>query len=335
MTQTAYNGFSFLFGFFGGFRGHYYQWCRITFLLLFSRQKFMRISLAYITVILLWATTPLAIKWSGEQAGFLFGVTARMSIGLFCIIPLLLLARQRIPQHKEAVLTYMAVALQIYGAMLVVYWGAQFIPSGWISVIFGLSPFITALLAAVFLKERSLNFLKLISYLLGITGLVVIFHSALHLGNNSELGIMAVLISAVLQSSSAILIKKINAKLPALTQVAGGLTFAVPLYLITWLIVDKGELPRELSLVSMGSIVYLGVIATTIGFALYYYVLTHLSATRVALITLVAPVIALFIGHRFNQEALTPDIINGTGLILSALLLHEFSHWLELRKSRL
>ena len=295
----------------------------------------MRVTLAYITVILLWATTPLAIKWSGEQAGFLFGVTARMSIGMICIIPLLLFARQRLPQHKKALLTYMAVALQIYGAMLVVYWGAQFIASGWISVVFGLSPFITALLAAIFLKERSLSFLKLVSYLLGIGGLAIIFHSALHLGNNSELGIMAVLVSAIFQSSSAILVKKIDAKLPALTQVTGGLALAVPLYLITWLIIDKGELPLELSVISLGSILYLGMIATTLGFALYYYILTHLSATRVALIPLITPVMALFIGNTFNQEPLTPDVINGTALILSALLLHEFSHWLGLKKNRI
>ncbi len=42
----------------------------------------MRIRLTYLTVVLLWTTTPLAIKWSGEGPGFLFGVTARMTIGM-------------------------------------------------------------------------------------------------------------------------------------------------------------------------------------------------------------------------------------------------------------
>ncbi|HLF97561.1 MAG TPA: EamA family transporter, partial [Methylococcaceae bacterium] len=45
----------------------------------------MRVPLAYIGVILLWATTPLAIKWSGEGPGFLFGVTGRMAIGAACV----------------------------------------------------------------------------------------------------------------------------------------------------------------------------------------------------------------------------------------------------------
>ena len=42
----------------------------------------MSVPLAYIGVIIIWSTTPLAIKWSGGDAGFLFGVTARMLIGL-------------------------------------------------------------------------------------------------------------------------------------------------------------------------------------------------------------------------------------------------------------
>ena len=111
----------------------------------------MRIPLTYISVILLWATTPLAIKWSGEGPGFLFGVTARMTIGTVCILFVLILMRQRLAWHRKARLTYLAVALQIYGSMLAVYWAAQFIPSGWISVIFGLTPLMTALLAAIFL----------------------------------------------------------------------------------------------------------------------------------------------------------------------------------------
>lgn len=85
----------------------------------------MRIHLAYITIILLWATTPLAIKWSGEGPGFLFGVTGRMTIGTVCILLMLGLSGQRLARHRKALQTYLAVAVQIYGSMLVVYWAAH------------------------------------------------------------------------------------------------------------------------------------------------------------------------------------------------------------------
>ncbi len=90
----------------------------------------MRVLLAYFGIVLLWATTPLAIKWSVDGMGVLWSVTARMSIGAVCMVALLLFFKKKLPLTRSACSTYVAVAVQIYGAMIVVYWAAQFIPSG-------------------------------------------------------------------------------------------------------------------------------------------------------------------------------------------------------------
>ncbi len=282
----------------------------------------MRIYLAYISVVLLWATTPLAIKWSGEGPGFLFGVTSRMAIGAVCLLLLQVLSRQRLPLHRKALLTYLAVAVQIYGSMLAVYWAAQFIPSGWVSVIFGLLPLTTALLAAICLGERSLTLGKLLAYILGISGLWVLFGSALQLGHDAALGIIGVLVSTFLQALSSVWVKRIDAKIPALSQVTGGLLLSLPIYLITWTKFD-GHWPSTISPVSLAAIIYLGAIATTFGFIFYYYLLIHQSATKVALVTLVSPIMALLLGHSVNHEPLTINVVTGTLLILGALLVHE------------
>jgi drug/metabolite transporter (DMT)-like permease len=274
----------------------------------------MRITFAYISVVLLWATTPLAIKWSGEGPGFLFAVTSRMAIGMACILLTLAVLGRSLAWHRKALLTYLAVALQIYCSMIVVYWSAQFIPSGWISVIFGLTPLMTALLATLVLKEKHLSFSNLCAYCLGIGGLYIMFGSALNLGESAVLGIAGILLATLLQSIGAIWIKRINAGLPAIAQVAGGLGLALPAYLITWTLID-GQWPTTLSTVNIAAIAYLGMIATTIGFSLYYYLLTHLSATRVALISLMTPVMALMLGHLVNHEPLTQDTLIGTALI--------------------
>lgn len=281
----------------------------------------MWVPLAYVGVILLWATTPLAIKWSGEGPGFLFGVTGRMSIGAACLWLALALLRKRLPWHRKARLTYMAVAVQIYGSMLAVYWASQYIPSGWISVVFGLTPLLTALMAAAWLGERSLTPGKLLSYGMGIGGLAVMFGTALQFSREAALGIAGVLLSSFLQSAGAVLVKRVDARLSAWFLVAGGLVLALPAYLATWALFD-GQWPRSLPLNSVAAIVYLGAIATTVGFAAYYYVLKKLPATRVALITLVTPVLSLMLGHLLNHEAVTPRVVLGTALILGALLVH-------------
>jgi drug/metabolite transporter (DMT)-like permease len=284
----------------------------------------LRILAAYLGVILIWSTTPLAIKWSGEGPGYLFGATARMGIGLICMLLVLAVLRQPLPWHRKARLAYLIGAAQIYGSMLVTYWASQFIPSGWISVVAGLTPLMTALLAALWLGERSLTAGRLLSYALGIAGLGVMFGSALEFGAGATPGIGGVLLATFLQSACAVGLKRLDARLPAPALVTGSLLLAMPAYLATWGWAD-GRWPAVLPLPSLASIVYLGVIATPLGFTLYFFVLQHLPATRVALITLVTPVFALLVGHAANGEPVSVQVAEGTALILGALLLHEFA----------
>ncbi len=75
---------------------------------------------------------------------------------------------------------------------------------------------------------------------------------------------------------------------------------------------------------TIAAIVYLGIIGSVLGFALYYYVLKHVDTTRVALITVITPVIALLLGHLLNGEAIQVEALIGTAAILSGLLLFEY-----------
>lgn len=42
----------------------------------------MSVSAAYFAIILIWATTPLALQWSTQGVDFAFAVLARMLIGV-------------------------------------------------------------------------------------------------------------------------------------------------------------------------------------------------------------------------------------------------------------
>jgi drug/metabolite transporter (DMT)-like permease len=57
--------------------------------------------------------------------------------------------------------------------------------------------------------------------------------------------------------------------------------------------------------------------------------LRHVEATRVALITLLTPVIALFLGNALNGELISPETWSGTAMILSGLVLFEYGHRLR------
>ena len=71
----------------------------------------MSVPAAFLGVVLIWATTPLAIKWSSEGAGFLFGVASRMVLGVLVCLVLVALLNRRMRWHRDAVLTYLAAGI--------------------------------------------------------------------------------------------------------------------------------------------------------------------------------------------------------------------------------
>jgi drug/metabolite transporter (DMT)-like permease len=283
----------------------------------------MSVPAAYVGVLLIWGTTPLAIQWSGQGVGYLFGVTGRMVIGVLLALSLLRLIGLRLAWHKPARHTYMAAGLGIYVAMTSVYWSAQYIPSGWISVIFGLSPIVTGLMARFWLNERGMDSSRLVAVLISLSGLATIFSVGIKAGPEFALGLCGMLVSVVTHSASAVWVKRINAQLHGLVVTAGGLLVAVPLFLLSWFV--QGESwPQVVGERALVSIVYLGVIGSVVGFALYFYILKNVETTKVALITLITPLFALFAGQWLNGEQIDQRVWIGTGLILLGLALFEF-----------
>lgn len=284
----------------------------------------MSVPAAYIGIILIWSTTPLGINWSSQDVGFMFGVTGRMLLGAVVCLLLIRALRVVLPWHRTAVRTYVAAGLGIYGAMISTYWGAQFIPSGLISVLYGLTPLVTGVLAALWLGERSFNAGKLAALAAGLVGLAIIFANSLRIDPPALKGIVAILLAVVLHSLSSVRVKRLGGDVPALAVTTGGLLVAAPLYLATWYAWD-GRLPHALPPRTALAIVYLGVVGSVIGFVLYYYALKHLTAARIALITLVTPITALLLGRLLNGEHVGAEVWLGTGVILSGLLLYQWS----------
>lgn len=289
----------------------------------------MSIPAAYIGVILIWSTTPLAIQWSGDEVGWLFGITLRMCIGVVTGLLVALLFGIRLPWHAAARRTYLAAGLGLFCAMSLVYWSARYIPSGWISVLFGIAPMITGAMAHVWLRENALTPARMAGMALGLAGLAIMLAGTRTLGHSAALGIAGLLLSVTAYSASAIAIKRIGADIPALATTVGGLAVTVPLLLGVYLLTGE-PLPQHVPLRAAVSIAYLGMIGSVLGFAMYYYVLRRVEATRVALITLVTPVIALLLGRLLNGEAIQTQTWLGTATILGGLLLFEYGQRLQM-----
>lgn len=282
----------------------------------------MSVPAAYLGVILIWTTTPLAIKWSSEGSHFLFGVTVRMAIGAVICLALLRWRRLPLPRDRRSWLACLACGLGIYVTMTCSYWASQYIPSGWIAVVFGLTPVLTGAMAALWLQER-LAPARLAGMVLGMAGLLAIYGEGMALGPRASWGIGAILLAATAQSASAVWVKRLGGGVPVLTMTATGVTLAALLDAVTWAVSGSGW-PALITARALLCTLYLGIGGSVAGFLLYYYVLKRVEATRVALITLVTPVSALLLGQALNNEVLSRSVIGGTAAILAGLLLFQW-----------
>ncbi len=291
----------------------------------------MSVPAAYLGVILIWSTTPLAIQWSAQGTSFSFAVMARMLIGLALCVLLLFATRTAFPFMPAARRLYAISGLTLGVSMLLTSWGALHIPSGLISVIFGLSPLLTGVFAALWLAERTLTPLRIAGLVLALAGLWLIFGQPWPGDGHATLGTAAVVVGMTTQALGLVWIKRLNVRISSLAITTGSLGVATPLLIVAWLVADAAQLPPDITLRAAMAIVYLGVLGSLVGFTLYYYVIKRLDAGRVALIMLVTPVAALLLGKVLNQEYIPALGWAGIALIGAGLLLYE---WQALRGLR-
>lgn len=284
----------------------------------------MSVPASYLGVILIWSTTPLAIQWSAVGGGYLYALAARMVIGAALSVALLVVWRRRVQWGRDAQKTCLAAGLGIFFSMVPTYWSAQFVTSGVISLVFGLTPIFTGILARFVLGERAFTPAKTGGIVLGLAGLLGIFgFSGSTAGPTAVIGVAAILFAVFAQSAALVAVKRWGAQVPVLHVNTGALLVATPLFVLTW-VLGGAEYIADMPPRAAWAIVYLGVFGSVIGFVLYFYTIKHLTTGTVALITLVTPVLALWLGAWLNGEPVTPPLVFGAVCILSGLALHQW-----------
>jgi drug/metabolite transporter (DMT)-like permease len=281
----------------------------------------MSVPAAYLSVIVIWATTPLAIKWSSGGVSFYDAVLLRMLIAAPVACGLLAALRVPLPWHS-AWRSYAAGAFSIYGGLLPTYYAAQYIPSGLISVLYGLAPIVSSLMAARWLDERALTPTRLLALLVAVGGLLLVFRSELALGPGSSRGLVATLAGVVLFTAGSVLVKRHALQLHPLAQTSGTLLLATPLFALTWWCKD-GSVPDGINGQAVLSTAYLAVVGSVLSYVMYFYILRRLPLSRVALTTLVSPVLALLLGVALAGEQLPSSALAGCLLILTALAVYQ------------
>ena len=289
----------------------------------------MSVPAAYFAVVLIWSTTPLGIVWSSESVDPTLAVLMRMMIAVVPGWLIIKLCKIEFPVSSQALKIYAYSGIGVFGGMVFSYTAARYIPSGLMSLLFGLSPIISGVLAQKILGEPKFSKTKKVALLMSIIGLGIVCFDRIYGVDNtftsqSFIGLSAILAAVFFFSFSGVLVKSVDIKINALSTTVGALTLSIPLFFIVWLVFD-GTLPiHEWEARSLSAILYLGVFGSLIGFIAYFYVLQNLAASTVSLITMITPIIALCFGAIFNNEAVSNNLIVGACCVMSGLAMYQW-----------
>ena len=225
---------------------------------------------AYLLVIMIWATTPLAIKLGGESFAPLAGLSLRIVLAFIvgsAICTLAGYAGLNIRQHWKL---YAVASISLFPNMALVYTAATYISSGLIALLFGLTPFYTAVLSKPLLGESNLQPRKVVAIAIAVVGLGLIVADSISLGANTTGGVLLMLLSNLLFSGSALWVKRINLTLSVapVEQALGAMAFSLPGLLISWLLVVGYDLVQP-SPTALVSLLYLALCGSLLGFVAY------------------------------------------------------------------
>lgn len=272
---------------------------------------------------MIWGTT-----WAAIRIG-LRGLPPFTAIALrFSIASALLVAAakaMRVPlgaQPHEKTLWVVNGVLFFSVSFGVVYWAEQFVPSGLSAVLFALFPLLVTLLAHLLLPGERLRPLSGIGVLAGFAGIAVIFSEDFSRlgGPKVLLGASVLLLSPFVSAVSSVLVKKYGSGIHPISLAAMPMAVCAVVTATLALLFER-QRPVVWTPASVGSLLYLAIMGSCVTFTLYYWLLRHVPASRVALLAYMTPVVAVLTGVVFLDEPLTARIVIGGLLVIGGVAL--------------
>ncbi|OTG76203.1 EamA family transporter [Acinetobacter sp. ANC 4169] len=288
----------------------------------------------YALLVLIWATTPLAIVWSVQEVHPMWVLIIRYFGASIIALLLLKLMRDPLPFDQTSLKSYLAGSLNLIGAQLFIYIAANYLTSGLMALIFGFSPLIAGLIGHVILKTQRLIWLQWLGMAIAVSGLTFVFADSADSKIN-PIGVVLMLISMVSYISSIFWVKQINAPLSPMSQAAGSLLVSA-LGSVLMIPFIWQHMPTRLpGTEAMIGFVFTMIMSSIVAMLCYFWLIRRLAASTVSLSNVMTPVIALVLGATLNHEHISPNAFAGIVVVMFGIVLYFWKEWREQYFSKL
>ncbi len=287
-------------------------------LVMAPRQWGMLILLAF-----LWGGAFFFVKVSVAELPTMMIVFCRVGLAALALVAFVLMSGRSIPKSLTIWLAFFVMGfLNNVVPFSLIVWGQKSITSGLASILNGITPIFTMLVAGLLLADEKLSINKVFGVVLGILGIVAISGVDALSGLSSSLWAqLAILGAALSYGIAAVYARRFRAMgvdpvVGAMGQVCASSMLLLPAMIWN----DWAGVSAMPSLWVTFSVVLLAVLSTAWAYILYFRLLDEAGATNASLVTLLIPVFAILLGGLILGETLALSHFIGMVLIGLGLL---------------
>jgi drug/metabolite transporter (DMT)-like permease len=278
---------------------------------------------AYVLLVLIWSSTPLAIQFSSETLSFLAAYVVRVALAALLFLPIYCCLPGKLSllwSHRRMLFIG---SLTIFPYLPLTYWSSQYLPSGMMSILMATAPLLFAVMTWCLSKKNPFTPKTALGFLIGMCGVACVSFTQLKLSTTALFGAMVLVGATAIYAFSAVKMHMLipHRSINAFDRTAGAMVYASPGVLASWWWMGDVSL-AALSFTEHVALLYLAVFGSIFAGLFYFIILKKWSAMSVSLITLQTPILALLLGYWIKDETLTPLSAFGSVLVLLGVMIY-------------
>ena len=268
---------------------------------------------------LIWASAFVAIRVAVPETGPVWLAAIRVGIGFLVLLPYAIWRGMVWPAGRGQWTLIVGMALlNVVVPFILIAWAGKTIEAGVLALLMGTGPFLALIGSHLMTDDDRLTPRKLLSVLLGFSGIVVLVGPSIFAGltGGPLMAKLAALGASVCYVMAGLLIRRITmppVRLACLA-LAIGTTALVPLALMI-----EGFPAYALSVPALGALIYLGIFPTGIAYIVRFTLIRAIGYSRFSLSINLVPVFGVALGVIILDEPLSLNLIAALMLVLAGL----------------
>jgi drug/metabolite transporter (DMT)-like permease len=290
-----------------------------------SQPQRSRIIVAFALLYVLWGSTYLAMRVIvRDMPPYVAGATRYLIAGPL-MLGVLALTGRKVSLSLQDLRRLLVISILLLSiGNIGVLWGEEYVSSGLASLIVALVPIWVVIIEAWFFRAGRMTAKGFFGLALGIAGLLVLLWPRITSG--SHLGRLELLGSGILAGASffwalgSVFSHRYSLNVDVFVSAAWQMTLAGAVNALIALVFGQFS-KTHWTAHALGSIAYLVVFGSWIGYSCYIYLLEHVPTPKVATYAYVNPIVAVFLGWIILREQVDFFMLMGTAIIIASVWL--------------